>query len=135
MFISTGATRGTVNLYGGTYVKSDACTTGAVVAIGDSGGKVNVYEQAVVLGDKTGYSVYVDAATRAPAKFGVHGGTVADGESIEPGSDITVTLSFKGESTPVICDGNAKHCLEDGIYRLTVPGGGWCVLKLILEAI
>ena len=55
--------------------------------------------------------------------------TVADGESIEPDSDITVTLSFKGESAPMLCDGDAKLCLEDGIYRLNVPGGGWCIIK------
>ena len=55
--------------------------------------------------------------------------TVADGESIEKDSEITVTLSFKNEKNPVLCDGKGKLSLEDGTYKLTVEGGSWCILK------
>ena len=55
--------------------------------------------------------------------------TVADGESIEPDSDITVTLFFKGEKTPVMCDGKGTLLKEDSTYRLTVKGGSWCIIK------
>jgi hypothetical protein len=55
--------------------------------------------------------------------------TVADGESIDPNSEITVKLTFKGETTPVLCDGNGKLSNEDGTLYLTVNGGSWCILK------
>ena len=55
--------------------------------------------------------------------------TVADGESIEPDSDITVTLTFKGDAAPVLCDGNGTLSKNDGVYRLNVKGGSWCILK------
>ena len=99
VFINTGATKGVVNLYGGTYTKTDTCTTGAVAAIGTSGGKINVYAQAKILGSGSGYSVYVDAATRAAARFGVHGGTVTGGEICFAGSaDKVCSLDVTGNA-------------------------------------
>ena len=55
--------------------------------------------------------------------------TVADGESIDPGAEKTVTLTFKGERNPVVCDGNGKLSKQDGTFRLTIKGGSWCILK------
>lgn len=55
--------------------------------------------------------------------------SVADGETLDPNAEKTVTLTFKGERTPVICDGKGKLSLVDGIYKLTVPAGGWSIVK------
>ncbi len=55
--------------------------------------------------------------------------SVADGEILDPKEEKTVTLSFKGERTPIFCDGNGKLSLDDGVYRLTVAPGSWCILR------
>ena len=55
--------------------------------------------------------------------------TVADGETIDPSADKTVTLTFKSERNPVVCEGEGTLSKEDGVLRLTVKGGGWCLVK------
>ena len=55
--------------------------------------------------------------------------TVADGESVDPKAEKTVTLTFKGERNPEICEGDGRLSLNDGLFKLTVAPGGWTLIK------
>jgi len=55
--------------------------------------------------------------------------SVDKGESIDEAADKTVTVTFKGEKAPVVCNGTGKLSCIDNSYRLTVAAGGYCILK------
>ncbi len=55
--------------------------------------------------------------------------SVAEGETLDKNADKTVTLTFKGERCPEVCDGKGTLSLNDGVYKLTVPAGSWCLIK------
>lgn len=55
--------------------------------------------------------------------------TVDDGESVDPNAEIAVTLSFKGDANPKMCDGNAKLSCNDGKYSLSVAPGSYAIIK------
>ena len=55
--------------------------------------------------------------------------SVANGEIIDHTEDKMVTLTFKGERHPETCDGKGTLSLNNGIYKLTVPAGGWSMIK------
>ena len=55
--------------------------------------------------------------------------TVAEGEYTLPEAEKTVELSFKNEASPAILEGDGILSIENGIYRLTVPAGGFAFIK------
>ena len=55
--------------------------------------------------------------------------TVAEGEYTLPEAQKTVTISFKKESFPTLLEGDGQLSKENGIYRLTVPAGGFAFIK------
>lgn len=56
--------------------------------------------------------------------------TVADGEQKIAEAEKTVAISFKQETVPAVMEGEGTlfRC-DDGTYRLTVPAGGWCLMR------
>lgn len=55
--------------------------------------------------------------------------SVAEGEYTLSEAAKTVTLSFKNESSPALLECDGKLSREDGVYRLTVPAGGFAFIK------
>ncbi len=55
--------------------------------------------------------------------------TISRGERNYREADQIAELSFKGEKTPVLCEGNAYLYCENGKYKLHVPAASWCLIK------
>ncbi len=55
--------------------------------------------------------------------------TISYGERTYHEADEIATLSFKGEKTPVLCEGNAYLYEEKGMYKLHLPAASWCIIK------
>ena len=55
--------------------------------------------------------------------------SVEHGETIDRNADETVTVSIKNNITPIISYGCGKLSCNNGILRLTVPAGKYCILK------
>ena len=55
--------------------------------------------------------------------------SVEEGEYTLPEAEKTVTLSFKSNASPTLLEGDGSLSREDGIYRLTVPAGGFAFIK------
>ena len=55
--------------------------------------------------------------------------SVAEGESIIPGSEITAKVTFaSSDASPRVLEGGGRLTIENGSYTLTVPGGDWCLI-------
>lgn len=79
--INTNNKNGTVNLYGGTYSEYTA-TDAVTIAIGNNGGKINVYEGATISG-----TAHVGTANLADSVIGVHGGKITSTVTFEANSN------------------------------------------------
>ena len=55
--------------------------------------------------------------------------TVEKGEIRLPEAETTVTLQFKQDILPKVCEGDGRWSRVDGVYRLTIPAGGWSFIK------
>lgn len=56
--------------------------------------------------------------------------TVERGEVELPEATSVLTLTIKDGRVPTLCDGNGTMYIDDGAYRLTVPAGGFCFIKI-----
>ena len=55
--------------------------------------------------------------------------TVAEGEVGLAEAETEVILSFASGAVPTLCEGDGKLDLTDGQYRLTIPAGGWALIR------
>ena len=55
--------------------------------------------------------------------------TVADGESILPGTEKTVTLKIRNNKMLQVLEGSATVEQDGDEYHITVPGGDWMFAK------
>ena len=55
--------------------------------------------------------------------------TVADGESVLPEAEKTVTVTLRDGATPTLLEGDATLKKDGDVYRLTVPGGGFAFIR------
>lgn len=55
--------------------------------------------------------------------------TVEKGEIRLPEAETTVIIQFKQNVCPKVCEGDGRLSGEDGVYRLTIPAGGWAFIK------
>ena len=55
--------------------------------------------------------------------------SVEKGEYTLPEAEKTATVTFKGEVSPTLLEGDGRLSLEDGTYRITIPAGGFAFIK------
>ena len=55
--------------------------------------------------------------------------SVENGEYTLPEAEKTATITFKGEVSPALLEGDGRLSLEDGTYRITIPAGGFAFIK------
>lgn len=55
--------------------------------------------------------------------------SVEKGEYTLPEAEKTATVTFKGEVSPALLEGDGKLSLENGTYRITIPAGGFAFIK------
>lgn len=55
--------------------------------------------------------------------------SVAEGEYTLLEAEKTVTVSFKNEASPLLLEGDGRLSKENGIYRLTIPAGGFAFIR------
>ncbi len=55
--------------------------------------------------------------------------TVRDGETLLSKATIEVTVTFRSDVVPSLCEGNGTLQKADGGYRLTLPAGGWAFIR------
>ena len=92
----------TVNLYGGTYTKSDSDTESAILYIGYNGGTINMYEDVTV--DATGKTSTLTAAgvhvqggegdAKGPGMFTMYGGLIKNGNTTKAGGNLNITNAY-----------------------------------------
>lgn len=55
--------------------------------------------------------------------------TVAEGEKVIDGSDVTVSLTFKNGTKPILLEGDTELLTDGNKYRLTIKGGEIAFIK------
>lgn len=56
--------------------------------------------------------------------------TVEKGEVRLPEATSVLTLTVKDKMTPTVCDGDGELYSENGIYKLSIPAGGYSFIKI-----
>ena len=83
--INTSGAGGTLNLYGGTYVKAGESLQESVASVSNNGGILNLFDGATVTAEAGAHSIYVSTInnyTKGTAEpvLGIYGGTVTGGD-------------------------------------------------------
>lgn len=85
--INTGGKNGQINLYSGTYTVNAGNEKAAVVTIWNNGGKISIYEDAKIVNNNGGNSIYVGKASLVDAQLAVYGAKVEGGNIRMIGAD------------------------------------------------
>lgn len=95
--INTGGSKGTVNLYGGTYTKPESNTNASVIAIWNNGGIIKIFEEATVRAAGSKHSVYVGTSNMVNSDLTlagtVEGSVYCAGANPQNGKTSTITIS------------------------------------------
>ena len=54
---------------------------------------------------------------------------IEDGEYTLPEADLTVSATFKGDASPILCEGNATLTKDGDSYKITVKAGDFAFIK------
>ena len=54
---------------------------------------------------------------------------IEDGEYTLPEADMTVSATFRGDASPVLCEGKATLAKDGDSYKITVAAGDFAFIK------
>lgn len=113
---NTSNVKGTINLYSGTYQQAEDATTSEFTVNLNDAGAINVYRDAVIMGNVSGIAIRLGMATSQNAAVGIYGATV-NGDVLVAGADET-----KGNTTTLtLDDANINGTLDiDGVNTVNV---------------
>lgn len=141
--INTGGNTGCVNLYGGTYSKTESSDTAKntinVLSVSTNGGIINVYSGAEVKIGAAGSAIYLNKAARVPSIVNIYGGLVDAANGKEVAVDIAgagdLTVQFNLHAGKIVANAagavkvaaNSKFVMYGGQLGggLTVSGKAW----------
>jgi len=89
--INTSGSKGTVNLYGGTYGKVNTADNTNVIGIRTNGGIINLYSGAKVEGGTNGSAIYLNTTSKVKGTVNLYGATVDNRNSSKVAVKISAT--------------------------------------------
>ena len=95
--INTTAPQGVVNLYSGTYAQFEGNDMQAVIAVRDNGGKINIYEDVIVLCGAAENAVYLGTSKNNNTYVTIYGGNL--------GGDVRVAARYGEKETHLTISG------------------------------
>lgn len=128
--INTGGDTGCVNLYGGTYSKTESSDTAKntinVLSVSTNGGIINLFSGATVKIGAAGSAIYLNKASKVPAIVNIYGGLIDATAGKETAVDIaaagSLTVQFNLHAGKII--GNAAGAAKVAAGSKFVIYGG-----------
>ena len=125
--INTGGNTGCVNLYGGTYSKTESSDTAKntinVLSVSTNGGIINVYSGAEVKIGAAGSAIYLNKASKVPSIVNIYGGLV----DAAAGKEVAVDIAAAGDLT-VQCNLYAGRITSNAAGAVKVAAGSKLVM-------
>ena len=103
-----------INLYGGTYrQQANAADAEFVINMQGAGGKLNIYDDAVIEANTTGKAIRIGNASSNHIRVGVYGGTVkGDVQMVGASSDFVAELTLDNAKVAGVVTADGKNTIK-----------------------